>query len=158
MRTWARRGQTPVIKEGCRYKHLSAISAISEFGDFCFHIRKESFDGKGIVEFLRKLLAHFKEKLLILWDGAKIHKSEEVKQFLTYENNDRIHLECLPAYSPQLNADEQVWAYIKCKELKNVCCKTLDELYEKLNNAFLSIEQKKDLIMSFFKHPDVAYY
>jgi len=34
----------------------------------------------------------------------------------------------LPAYAPELNADEQVWNYLKNVQLKNICCKNVKEL------------------------------
>lgn len=42
-------------------------------------------------------------KLWVIWDGAPIH-SGEVRNFLA----ERIHLERLPAYAPDLNSDKGV--------------------------------------------------
>lgn len=42
--------------------------------------------------------------MLVIWDGAAIHRSEAVKAFLK-ERPGRIHLERLPAYSPHRTAD-----------------------------------------------------
>jgi len=158
LRTWAKRGQTPVIQEGCRYTHLAAVSAISEDGQLYYRLQHESFKGATIVEFLKELLRHFNQNLLIIWDGSTIHRAHEVKQFLQHDNQGRIHLVQQPAYSPELNADEQVWAYLKCHELKNVCCKTLAELHQILSAAFERLKLKTETIQRFFRHPDVAYY
>ncbi|WP_020595948.1 transposase [Spirosoma panaciterrae] len=43
-------------------------------------------------------------------DGAAIHRSEAVKQLL-HERPGRIHLERLPAYSPELNPVELFWSH-----------------------------------------------
>lgn len=48
----------------------------------------------------------------MVWDGAAIHRSEAVKVFLK-EKLGRIHLERLPAYSPELNPVELVWSHLK---------------------------------------------
>ncbi len=45
-------------------------------------------------------------KLLIIWDGSPIHHGEAVKQFLSRGGAERIHLERLPAYAPELNPQE----------------------------------------------------
>jgi len=41
-----------------------------------------------------------------------IHRGEAVNTFLRTTNHGIIQLEQLPAYRPELNADEQVWSYI----------------------------------------------
>jgi transposase len=157
-KTWAKKGKTPCIEQSCRYQHLSAISAISEQGEMYFQIQNTSFTGLTIVAFLRALLVFFNKKLLIIWDGAKIHHDENVKQFLSNENNDRIFLAKIPPYTPELNADEQVWQTLKDDKLKNVVCKNLTELHQKLEKAFNELKQDVEKIKSFFRHPEVHFY
>ncbi len=156
--TWAKKGKTPCVFQGCRYKHLSAISAISSDGELYYQIRGTSFTGEMIVAFLRELLLFFDKKLLIIWDGAKIHQDESVKKFLENENNDRIFLAKIPPYSPELNADEQVWQTLKDDMLKNIVCKTITELNKKLSDAFEILKTQTDKIKSFFRHPKVGFY
>jgi transposase len=157
-KTWAKKGKTPLLKQACRYKHLSAISAISEKGDLFFQIQSENFTGLTIVAFLRALLQYFDKKLLIIWDGARIHSDENVRKFLAEENDDRIFLAKIPPYSPELNADEQVWQTLKDDKLKNVVCKNLTELKDKLTQAFNELKQEVEKIKSFFRHPEVNFY
>jgi hypothetical protein len=38
-----------------------------------------SFKGKDVVRFLKHALAQIPGKLLIIWDGSQIHRSQEVK-------------------------------------------------------------------------------
>jgi transposase len=157
-RTWAKKGKTPLILTGCKYRHICAISAISPAGDLYYQMQNISFDGQMVVSFLKSLLHHFQRKLLIIWDGASIHRDQCVKTFLEKENDDRIFLHRIPAYSPQLNADEQVWQTLKDDMLKNVVCKTVDDLKTKVNNAFELLKEQKHKIVSFFHHPEVAFY
>jgi transposase len=156
--TWARQGQTPVLRDGDRYAHLSVISLMTETGDLCYQIQERSYDGDGVVRFLNQVRETQPTPLTVIWDGASIHRGEAVKTFLRIENQGAIQLERLPAYSPELNADEQVWAYVKEHELNNLCCKTLDELKMHVVAAFERLKQQPDLIRSFFNHPDVGFY
>ena len=48
-----------------------------------------------MVKFLQHLLRHLPGKLLVLWDGAPIHRSKVVKEFLVQGVAARIHLEQL---------------------------------------------------------------
>lgn len=111
--TWARKGHTPVLRDGDRYQHLSVMSVITETGDLDYHIQDERYDGEGGVSFLKQGCAAQQTMLTLIWDGAPIHRGAAVKTFLRTENQRAIQLERLPADSPELNADEQVWAYVK---------------------------------------------
>ena len=156
--TWARKGQTPVLRDGDRYRHLSVISLITETGDLSYQIQDGSYQGDDVVRFLRQVRGIYPTTLTMIWDGASIHRGEAVNTFLRMENHGVIQLEQLPAYSPELNADEQVWASVKEHELQNVCCKTCDELTPHVIAAFERLKQRPDLIRSFFKHPKVGFY
>ena len=156
--TWARKGQTPVLRDGDRSGHLSVISLITETGDLSYQIQDGSYQGDDVVRFLRQVRGIYPTTLTMIWDGASIHRGEAVNTFLRMENHGVIQLEQLPAYSPELNADEQVWAYVKEHELSNLCCKTCDELKPHVVAAFERLKQQPDLIRSFFKHPQVGFY
>ncbi|WP_083882551.1 transposase [Fibrisoma limi] len=72
-----------------------------------------AFTGEDIAWFLANLCSRYRKRdILVIWDGAAIHRSQAVKAFLS-ERPSRIHLERLLAYSPQLNLVELVWSYLK---------------------------------------------
>jgi len=156
--TWARKGQTPVLCDGDRYGHLSVISLITETGDLHYQVQGSSYHGEDIVRCLRQVRETYPTTVTLIWDGASIHRGEAVKTFLQAENHGVIQLEQLPAYRPELNADEQVWASVKEHELQNLCCKTCDELKPHVVAALERLKQQPELIRSFFKHPQVGFY
>jgi transposase len=119
VRTYAPRGQTPILKYR-PWEHLSVISAITPQGKLYTMIQDETFKGADIVRFLKHLLRHIPGKLLIVWDGLPAHRSQPIKEFLRQGAARRIHLEQLPGYAPELNPDEAVWNYLKNVELKNL--------------------------------------
>ena len=149
-KTYAPKGETPVLRSKLSREHLSAISAISQKGRLYIQIRETSFKGPSVVEFLRHLLKHISGKILVVWDGASIHTSKIVKKFLTEGGSKRILLERLPPYSPDLNPDEGVWQYLKCVCLKNICCRDLDHLKKELKRAISILRSRKKIIQSFF--------
>jgi transposase len=157
-RTYAPKGKTPVIPHKCRYKHLCVISAISDTGKILWGLRPDAFKGASIVQFLKDILAAVARKILVIWDGASIHKGEEVKSFLSSLKNEEVWLERIPPYSPELNADEQVWNHLKVVSLKNTCAHNLKELESNVRFAMGGLEENPELIQSFFKHPKVGYY
>lgn len=54
-------------------------------------------------QFLRQVLRLVPGKLLVIWDGAPIHRAQPLKDFLRTPTGRRVHLEVLPAYAPELN-------------------------------------------------------
>lgn len=63
---------------------------------------------------------------------------------------ERIHLEPLPAYAPELNPDEGIWQHLKHVELRNVCGQSLPELRGELERAIARLRRKPHIIRSFF--------
>jgi len=48
-----------------------------------------------------------------------IHRRQVIKDFLASGAAQRLHLECLPAYAPELNPGEGLWQQLKGVELRN---------------------------------------
>src|SRR5215475_2022162 len=123
VRTWAPRGQTPVLRVKLTRDHLSAISAITPDGRLVMQVQDHAYGSEDVVRFLRLLLRKLTGKLVVIWDGSPIHRGQAVKAFLARKAAKRLHLVQLPGYAPELNPDEGIWNYLKRVELKNVCCR-----------------------------------
>lgn len=146
MRTYAPRGRTPILRVKHTRDHLSVISGITMTGKLYVQMQTEAYTSAGVVEFLRHLLRHIPGRLLVIWDGGMIHRGQPVKDFLQTEAGQRLWLERLPSYAPELNPDEGVWNLLKFVELKNVCCKSRRELAYKLRKAIARLRQKPRLL------------
>src|SRR5437867_10699140 len=64
VRTWAPRGQTPVLRVKLTYDHLSSISGITLDGRLFLQVRPASYDAAGVVGFLRVLLRKISGKMV----------------------------------------------------------------------------------------------
>lgn len=146
VRTYAPRGQTPVIEAPCSYDHLSVISAITPTGRLCLSVQEHAFTTDEVVDFLKKLHRQIKGKLLVIWDGASIHKGQPLIDYLSGGAAKWLHLEKLPAYAPDLNPDEGIWNYLKRVELANTCSRSLTELNLKLQEAVRRLRRKPKVI------------
>jgi len=125
-RTWSPRGQTPVVQYSFNWKTLSAMAGVT-WWKFYFRLYPGSIRSRQVIHFLSHLMRHVHSNLLLIWDGAPIHRSRLVRDFVA-DQNGRIALEFLPAYAPELNAVEYLWGYWKHHELPNFCPKTFSEL------------------------------
>jgi transposase len=158
--TYARMGEPPETEINADITNrLYLASGISATGDLIYKIRKKPFDGAAIVALLKQFLRNLSGKLLIVWDNASIHDCEKTREFLAAENEaKRLYLVKQPKYSPEVNADEQVWNQIKNKGLKNTLCKTIKELKAKVVKEFERLKNQPELIKQFFHHEDVGFY
>jgi len=81
VRTWAPRGQTPVLRVPLTHDHLSSISGITPDGRLFLQVRPTSYDAAGVVGFLRVLMRKISGQLVVIWDGSPIHRGQESKTF-----------------------------------------------------------------------------
>ncbi|MFQ5861339.1 MAG: IS630 family transposase [Dehalococcoidia bacterium] len=150
VRTYAPRGATPVLRHRLSREHLSVISAITPESKLFMMVQEKSYKGPDVVRFLAHLLRHISGKLLVVWDGAPIHRGRAVKDFLTTGRGKRIHLERLPAYAPELNPDEGIWNYLKRVEMRNMSCSTIQDLRAELRLAKERLRHKRRVIAGCF--------
>ena len=149
--TYAPVGQTPILRQWWTRDHLSAISAISPEGQLYFHSQDHSLNSDDVVACLEHLLREVLGRMVIIWDGAPMHRSHLIKEFLAHGAAQRIHLERLPAYAPELNPDEGLWAQLKGVELRNVGCSNIPHLRHELRDAVKRGRRRPRLITSFFR-------
>lgn len=162
VRTWAPKGERPVLRECWGRDHLSAASAISEAGAIYFQSQREAFDGEAfdgedVTAFLDYLLREIPGPIGLVWDGARIHHGERVREWLGSGGAARIELAIFPAYSPHLNPTEGVWSYLKEVLLANITCMNLSQLEHLLSWAEARLRSSPDIIASCFQQPDCSY-
>lgn len=150
VRTYAPKGETPTLRVPLTRDHLSAISAITPDGRLFLHVQEATIRSGAVVQFLRQLLRQIPGRLLVIWDGAPIHRSTTIKDFLAAGAAHRLHLARLPAYAPELNPDEGIWRYLKYVELRNLCCPTLWDLDQEVRLATRRLRRKPHLVRACF--------
>jgi len=106
-------------------------------------MQERPFRGPDIVRFLQHLLRQEPGKLLVIWDGAPIHRAQPVRDFLAQGAAARLHLEQLPGYAPELNPDEGIGHDLKHRELRNVCCDDLPQRRLELRLAVKRLRHKQ---------------
>ena len=70
--------------------------------------------------FLKDVMRQVTGTLLIIKDGSRIHRGRAVKDFLASRAAQRLQLEQLVGYVPDLNPDEGTWKQLKYVELKRM--------------------------------------
>lgn len=148
--TWAPAGETPEVKHRCKWDKLSTIGGISFDGQLLCQTYSHSIRKEQVVAFLSHLARSIPGNLLIIWDGAPIHRAGAVKDYLASEEGARITLLSLPPYAPECNPIEWLWAWVKKSFFANLCAKSLDELKSAWRRALETARSRPELIRSFF--------
>ena len=154
--TWAPKGQTPIVRTTGSRHSLNLVSAISSKGSMRFMTVNGTMTADLFIEFLKRLLKNQNSPVFLIVDGHPVHRSAKVKAFVE-ATDGRLKLFQLPAYSPELNPDEQVWNQLKNHRIGKMFIKSLDDMVEKVGSAMRSIQRSPSLIMSFFQHRECRY-
>jgi transposase len=151
VRTSAPVGHTPILQAWCTRDHLSAISALSPEGKLYFSCQDHALNSADGVAFPAHLRREVPGRLVLIWDGAPMHRSQVIRAFLANGAAQRLHLERLPAYAPELNPGAALWQQLKGVELRNLCCFDLPHLREELRNAVKRVRRKARILKGCFK-------
>jgi transposase len=156
-RTWAPQGQTPILDAWDRRDRISAISSITVSPNnrhlnlyFDLLADNANVHADDIVAYLRQLKSQLRAPLTVIWDGSNIHdKSALVRAFLA--EHPEIKTERLPAYAPEMNPDELVWAWMKYGRLGNLAAANTDWLRDYLINEFTYVREHPELLASYIE-------
>jgi len=152
-RTWAPRGQTPVLQYSFTWKQLSVIAGVSLWR-FYFRLYNGTIRSAQIVEFLKSLHATIGSKLLIIWDRLQAHRSKLVRQHVEAQRG-AIALEFLPAYAPELNPVEYIWGYLKQHAMPNFCARDLGHLAHRARRHLRSMQRRSTLVYAFWRQAEL---
>jgi len=155
-RTWAPRGQTPILREHFRWKHLSAAGAVAWRPDqpetrLFLSLRPGAFDRYSLVDYLRNLRRHLRGSVVVLWDGLPAHRSTVVRDYVK-ANAHWLALEFFPGYAPELNPVEGLWADLKGHASANYTPDNIGELQQHLKGTTRGLRRKDHRGLNYIKH------
>jgi transposase len=137
-----------VIRETFGWKSLSLIGAISLWR-ILFRIHPGAIKGPQVVDFLKVLRRHMPQPFMVIWDGAPIHRSKVVSDYVA-STNGHIVIERLPAYAPELNPAEYIWAHLKQHEIGNLLVKEAWQLRHYASVALKRMRRRPRIIRACF--------
>ncbi len=153
-RTWAPRGQTPILRQWDRRDRLSAISALTlalkrrRYGLYWTQY-PHNIRGGEVLGFIKNLRRHLPKGFTLIWDRGAPHRAKLVRNWL--ERQRRIVIEWLPAYAPDLNPVERVWCHAKYADLANHAPESLEDLEHSYLTSMARTKEQKPLLAAFFK-------
>jgi transposase len=152
--TWAPRGRTPVPVHPFSWKRASMAAALcirprGGGAQLAFHIQPGSYNTETLIVALTELRAFLAgEKATLIWDGLSSHRSRAMRAWL-HQQQSWLVVERLPAYAPDLNPVEKVWASLKGVELANHTSEYLSEITAAAQAGIDRIRHTPRLLYSF---------
>jgi transposase len=160
-RTWAPRGETPVLIHPFRHwERLSVAAALAFRWDgrrsrLFFQTRPGAYTTTALIGFLRQLQRHFRRRrVILLWDGLPAHRSRQMRDYLTQQGR-WLTVERLPAYAPDLNPAEPLFGNVKGSELANHC-EDLPILAAALRSGMARVRRRPALARAFLQHAGLS--
>lgn len=135
------------------WKKLSVIGGITVL-NFYFQFYPGTIKSPQVIEFLKHLQQQLPGKLLLIWDGAMIHRSRLVRAYLE-SLKGRLYAAALPAYAPELNPIEYAWGYFKQHRLPNFCARDLAHLSAFGRKALNNMRRRPKLVSAFWKQAEL---
>jgi len=154
VRTWARRGHTPVRQFHFNWQTLSVIAGMT-YVEFYFRPFAGTIKGPQVVEFLAHLGRHLRGKLILVWDRLPAHRSRLVQDYLA--KHPRLQQEWLPAYAPEFNPVEYLWGQLKEHQLGNFCPEGLGQLHGAARKALGRLQGRPAIVACCWKQAELSF-
>jgi len=155
-RTWGEVGSPPKVVVSDQRGGYNVLSLVTPKGELIYDVEAKSIDGARYIKFLQKVLEGRTRPFIIIADNAPFHRSKEVRDFVR-ANRQKIRMFFLPAHSPQLNPDEQVWNEVKHRQLGKQPIRSKPDLKRRIHSSLKLLQQQIAKVRSFFQLPDTRY-
>lgn len=162
-RSWAPRGETPVLYQRTRsHQKVSAIAALCiaptrDHVSLCFRLHpNQNIRAPLVLAFLRQLLRQLQAPVVVVWDRLQAHRALIVQSFL--KRRAGLCAEFLPPYAPELNPVEYLWSYLKSNPLANWAPTDLEILTTTTRHHTRRVQRHEELLRSFLAHSSLFLY
>src|SRR3954470_10201386 len=152
--------KTPVVRAtGARFG-LNMISAISAQGALRFSVFAGTLTASRFIDFLKRL-RHDAEHtgqgpVFCIVDGHPAHRAKAVNRFVA-STDGALRLYRLPAYSPQLNADEWVWKNVNSDGVARAAPRGPEQMKAVVLSRLRRLQRLPHIVRGFFADPELAY-
>ena len=161
-RTWAPRGQTPLLAQAGRsHAKMSSVAELAispgrrRLSLYCRFFANRTIRAPGLASFVRHLLRHLRGRVILVWDRGTTHRGRVLREVLQ-RHRRRLSVELLPPYAPELNPTEHVWALLKHHRLPNHGCRSAGELHGRVARHTRALAQQQDLLWGYIRATDLT--
>ena len=118
----------------------------------CFHLQPDSYDTDALIGVLEQLKGFYAgHRVVLIWDGLSSHWSHKMRAHLDAQR-DWLTVERLPAYAPELNPVEYLWANLKGGALANGAGDTIAQVADQAHRGIQRVCDSDTLVVGFLAH------
>jgi DDE superfamily endonuclease len=160
-RTWSVRGRTPILPHRMAWKRASMAAALGYHPDgtrarLCFQLQPDSYDTDSLIGVLEQLAGFYTgQRVVLIWDGRSAHWSHKMRAHLDSQRH-WLSVEQLPAYAPELNPVEYLWANLKGGELTNYAGNTIAQVADQAQRGIQRVCDSDSLVVGFLAHTGLS--
>jgi len=122
----------------------------------CFHLQQDSYDTDSLIRVLEQLAGFYAgQRVVLLWDGLSSHWSHKMRAHLAAQRH-WLSVERLPAYAPELNPVEYLWANLKGGALANCAGDTIAEVADQAHHGIQPVCDSDSLVVGFLTHTGLS--
>ena len=127
----------PIVLQAPTRKSVAFFGAVCERDGRLVTQQGKSFNADSFQTFLCCLLRHHRRdrKMIVIVDNARWHHACKLEPWLR-EHHNKIQLDFLPPYSPELNAIERVWKLTRTLCTHNQYFDLLEDLVDSVQDQF----------------------
>ncbi len=155
-KTWAKKGETPIVRVTEQRFSLNLIPAIGPRGALRFIVVKDGVGARVFIAFLKCLMHASRRPVYPIVDGHPSHRAKAVKAYVE-SLGGRLKLFFLPPYSPELNPDELVWNDVKKNAVGRSKLEGPKDLHRAIVDRLRFPQKRPDQVRSFFRAPETRY-
>ena len=155
-RSYAPRGETPVVRPNHRRANVGLVSAVTNRGEVRWMVLDGAIKAPTLIRFLERLVRDAGRKVFLILDRLQVHRARLVRDWLA-GREDQIEVFHLPAYSPELNPDEGVNGDVKQAVTAKPLARSKPQLKRTVVNHMRSLSRRPERIRAFFRHPQFRY-
>src|SRR3954453_10914303 len=155
-RSWAPRGETPVVARTAKRVTRSMIAAVSNRGLMRFMLYEGALNADLFLDFLRRLVRDAGRKVVLVVDDLKVHEAGRVRAWLESHRHE-IELVYLPSYAPDHNPSEYLNNDLKQALRRKPQPGSKDELIGNTRSVLRIIQRSPERVRAYFKPEPVRY-
>jgi transposase len=155
-RSYAPKGQAPVVARTARRITRSMISAASNRGLMRFMLCEGALNADGFIAFLRRLTKDAGRKVVLIVDNLRVHKAGKVQAWVESHAHE-IELFYLPAYAPDHNPTEYLNNDLKRQLRQQPQPGSKEELIGRTRSVLRAVQRSPERVRAYFTPEPVRY-
>ena len=142
---WVLKGEPALVdstspRYGEKASYYSAVCL--ETGEVEWMELEGNSNSETSAAFLEQLRKGHDGRLDVIWDNERAHRGEAVREFLRRPGLN-LRLINLPGYSPDFNADEATWGWVREEATGNLCLGSRAAVQERVGSFLAGLNDHK---------------